>query len=247
MAGYFAQQATARTCCASESRRLKMSMELAGDALRAARWLSFSARNVGSSMSTTPTITTTPPRKMSPTQAKVRLRRRLEDYLEKTWYQSAAERRFIQAMIDLLYCIGAWDKGSEAIINSVGTLMLKGQLRDIFSRSTSEYTKYGVVVRIESPSKMNRPEQAIVRFRRRLEDYLEEIPYQNGAERRFIQAMIDLLYCIRTRDKGSDEIINSVRKLMLKGRLRDIFSSSKSERTEYGELVVRVESPSGPV
>ena len=92
------------------------------------------------------------------------------------------------------------------------------------------------------PSKMEF-EQAKVRLRRRLEDSLEEIPYQNGAERRFVGAMIDLLYCLPDFMVGSNEVLDSLRKLTRKGQLRFIFSRTRSETTEQGLLVVRVESP----
>jgi hypothetical protein len=95
------------------------------------------------------------------------------------------------------------------------------------------------------PRKMTYDEfkKAKVRLRRRLEDSLEKIPYQNGAERRFVVAMIDLLYCLSGRDSGAEATIDGIRKLTQKGRLRDIFSSTTSEYTESG-LVVRVESTS---
>jgi hypothetical protein len=82
----------------------------------------------------------------------VRLRRRLEDSLEEIPRQNGAERRVVGAMIDLLYCLPAWISGAEAIIDGIRKLTQKGRLQDIFSSSTSEYTKYGLVVRVESPS-----------------------------------------------------------------------------------------------
>jgi hypothetical protein len=103
-----------------------------------------------------PTIKTTRPRKMTTTeiaQATLRLRRRLEDSLEEIPHQNGAERRVVAAMIDLLYCLPDWVSGAEAIIDGIRKLTQKGRLRDIFSSSTSEYTKYGLVVRVESPSK----------------------------------------------------------------------------------------------
>jgi hypothetical protein len=134
---------------------LEMSMELAGDARRAARWLFFPpAKIVRCTMSTTPTKPTLP-RKMTCkelNQAKVRLRRRLEDSLEEIPHQNGAERRFVVAMIDLLYCLPDWLSGTEATIYAIRKLTQKGRLRDIFSSSRSECTKYGLVVRVEIPS-----------------------------------------------------------------------------------------------
>ena len=91
-------------------------------------------------MSNTPTTKSTRPRKMTITeiaQAQLRLRRRLEDYLIDNRHLNAAEKRFYQAIIELLYCIRPWDSGSEAIIDSVRKLMLKPALREAFSRSTT--------------------------------------------------------------------------------------------------------------
>ena len=106
-------------------------------------------------MSITPTMKTTRPRKMTTTeiaQAQLRLRRRLEDSLSETRHQNGAEHRFIQAMIDLLYCIKDYDSGSETIIDSVRKLTLSPRLRNILSRSTSEWHSYGRSVRVPSPS-----------------------------------------------------------------------------------------------
>ena len=75
-------------------------------------------------MSTTQTTGTTPLRKITPaeiTRAKVRLRRRLEDHLSDHRCRGA-EHRFIQSMIDLLYCVQEHDSGSETIIDCVNKL-----------------------------------------------------------------------------------------------------------------------------
>jgi|SRR6187399_804426 hypothetical protein len=82
------------------------------------------------------------------------------------------------------------------------------------------------------------------RLRRRLEDSLEEIPYQNGAERRVVSAMIDVLYSLPNWVSGTETIVEGFRKLAQKDLLRHIFSSSTSERDETGALIVRVRSPS---
>jgi hypothetical protein len=86
-------------------------------------------------------------------QATLRLRRRLEDSLSQTGYQHGGERRFIQAMIDLLYCISASDSGSETVIECVRKLTLKPRLRKAFSRSTSVWSGgYPPRVCVPSPS-----------------------------------------------------------------------------------------------
>ena len=85
-------------------------------------------------------------------QAKLRLRRRLEDSLSETPHQNGAERRFLQAMIDLLYCIQDYDSGAETIIDCVRKLTLMGRLQNILSRSTSEWHSHGRSVRVPSPS-----------------------------------------------------------------------------------------------
>jgi hypothetical protein len=106
-------------------------------------------------MSMTPTIKTTPPPKKTYqeiNQAKVRLRRRLEDSLEEIPHQNGAERRVVGAMIDVLYCLPDFLSGAEVIIDGIRKLTQKGRLQDIFSSSTSEYTRHGLVVRVESPS-----------------------------------------------------------------------------------------------
>jgi hypothetical protein len=107
-------------------------------------------------MSITPTIKSTRPRKMTYAeiaQVQLRLRRRLEDSLSETPRQNAAERRFIQAMIDLLYCIHKFDRGSETIIDSVRKITQVGQLRYILSRSTTEWSPtHELIVRVPSPS-----------------------------------------------------------------------------------------------
>jgi hypothetical protein len=106
-------------------------------------------------MSPTPTKTTRP-RKMTYkefNQAKVRLRRRLEDSLEEIPHQNDVERRVVVAMIELLYCLPDWASGSESMIDGIHKLTQKGRLREIFSSSISEYTKYGLFVRVEKPSK----------------------------------------------------------------------------------------------
>lgn len=86
------------------------------------------------------TIPTTRPRKMTSTEitkATLRIRRRLEDYLiDMPRYGNQAELRFIQAMIEVLYCIRAGDSGAEAIVNSVRNLTLRPRLREAFRRST---------------------------------------------------------------------------------------------------------------
>ena len=84
----------------------------------------------------------------------------------------------------------------------------------------------------------------MLRLRRRLQDSLSETPYQNYAERRFLQAMIDLLYCTYSYDSGLETIIDSVRKLTLRPRLANILSGSTSESHPHGHSV-RVPSPSG--
>jgi hypothetical protein len=98
----------------------------------------------------------TRPRKMTTTeiaQATLRLRRRLEDSLPERLRDNAAERRFIQAMIDLLYCISAYDSGSETIIDCVRKLTLKPRLRKAFSRSTNHWSgSYPPRVCVPSPS-----------------------------------------------------------------------------------------------
>ena len=114
------------------------------------------AEKVRSKMSTTPTIKTTPPRKMTYwefNQAKVRLRRRLEDSVEEIPLENGAEHRFVVAMIDLLYCLNHRDSGAEATIDGIRKLTRKGRLRDIFSCTRSEYTEHGLVVRVESPGR----------------------------------------------------------------------------------------------
>jgi hypothetical protein len=105
-------------------------------------------------MSTTSTKTA-PPRKMTLTQDHVRLRRRLENYLREIPYGSDAERRFVGAMIDLLYCINPYDRGYGAIVDSVIKLTQKDRLRDVFSRSTTERTPYATIVQVPSPSNYN--------------------------------------------------------------------------------------------
>ena len=105
-------------------------------------------------MSTTSTKTT-PPRKMALTRDHVRLRRRLENYFKEMPYGSDAERRFVGAMIDLLYCIAPYERGYGAIVDSVSKLTEKDRLRDIFSRSKSERTEHGTVVQVPSPSNYN--------------------------------------------------------------------------------------------
>jgi hypothetical protein len=90
-------------------------------------------------MSNSPTTDSTRPRKMTTTEiarAQLRLRRRLEDYLVENQHPTA-EKRFYQAMIELLYCIRPWDSGSETIVDSARKLMLKPALREAFSRSTT--------------------------------------------------------------------------------------------------------------
>jgi hypothetical protein len=89
---------------------------------------------------------------MTLTRDHVRLRRRLENYFKEISYGSDAERRFVGAMIDLLYCISPSERGYGAIVDSATKLTQKDQLRDIFSRSTSERTQYGTIVRVPSPS-----------------------------------------------------------------------------------------------
>ena len=60
--------------------------------------------------------------------------------------------------------------------------------------------------------------KAKLRLRRRLEDSLEEIPHQNGAERRVVSAMIDVLYCLPDWVSGSDHctrlVIESAKRAM---------------------------------
>jgi hypothetical protein len=105
-------------------------------------------------MSPAPTTKPTRPR-MTTTeiaQATLRLRRRLEDALSGGLYENDAERRFLQAMIDLLYCISASDSGSETIIDSVSKLTLKRRLRNVFSRSTSAWTNSYTHRRVCVPS-----------------------------------------------------------------------------------------------
>ena len=82
------------------------------------------------------------------------------------------------------------------------------------------------------------------RLRRRLEDSLEEIPRQNGVERRVVSAMIDVLYCLPGWVSGEEAIIDGIRKLTQKGLLRHIFSSSASSQMDG---TVHVRSPSDPL
>jgi hypothetical protein len=82
------------------------------------------------------------------------------------------------------------------------------------------------------------------RLRRRLEDSLEEIPHENGAERHVVSAMIYVLYCLPAWLSGAETIIDGIRMLTKKDQLRNILSSSTSERDSTGTLIVRVKSPS---
>jgi hypothetical protein len=105
------------------------------------------------------------------------------------------------------------------------------------------------IVKTTSPRKTAQREyqerrKATKRLRRRLEDSLEEIPHQYGAERRVVSAMIDVLYCLPNWVSGAETIIDGIRKLTQKDLLRHIFSSSTSERDITGALIVRIRSPS---
>jgi hypothetical protein len=101
----------------------------------------------------TPRTKPTRPYKMTSwekTQAISRLRRRLEDSL--CFENHYAERRFIEATIDLLYCFSQHDRNVEAIIVGLGKLTQKGRLHDIFSRSIADFNNGGVRVWVRSPS-----------------------------------------------------------------------------------------------
>jgi hypothetical protein len=101
----------------------------------------------------TPRTKPTRPYKMTSaekTKAILRLRRRLEDSLSV--YNHYAERRFIVATIDLLYCFSSFDRDVEAIIVGLSKLTQKGRLRDIFSRSTTDSQNGRVRFWVRSPS-----------------------------------------------------------------------------------------------
>src|ERR1700733_9082700 len=63
--------------------------------------------------------------------------------------------------------------------------------------------------------------KALVRLRRRLENYLVEFQYHECAEKRLIQGLVELLYCIRPRDRSTETIIDCVDKLTRGPLLRE--------------------------
>jgi hypothetical protein len=92
------------------------------------------------------------------------------------------------------------------------------------------------------PHKMTFDEKrlAILRLRRWFEDSLSGA---RGAERRFIEATIDLLYCVTEYHSNAQQVIVSLSKLKQKDLLRNIFCYS-SASSQHGTLHVRVPSPS---
>jgi hypothetical protein len=91
-------------------------------------------------MSLTPDTTPTCQRKMTDTEkakAVVRLRRRLENYLVEFQYHECAEKRLIQGLVDLLYCIRPRDRSTETIIDCVDKLTRGPLLREAFNYSTT--------------------------------------------------------------------------------------------------------------
>jgi hypothetical protein len=89
-----------------------------------------------------PSIETTRRKEMTSAdiaRAQLFLRRRLEDQLSEM-HQYSAERCFIQAMIDRLYCLKATDSGAETIIDCVLKLTWQPELGTAFSRSKIDWS-----------------------------------------------------------------------------------------------------------
>ena len=92
-----------------------------------------------------PPVRSTRSQKKTPKEiakAALRLRRQLENSLLE-YDGSYAERRFVKAMVDLLYSVGIFDRDVEIIIDSVRNLTSKKRLRGVFSRSTLQWSPTG--------------------------------------------------------------------------------------------------------
>jgi len=74
--------------------------------------------------------------------------------------------------------------------------------------------------------------KALVRLRRRLENYLVEFQYHECAEKRLIQGLVELLYCIRPRDRSTETIIDCVDKLTRGPLLREAYNYSTTHVKE---------------